>query len=153
MSMPRFKTRRTKDPGQDPHWQDVQSLASWLHLQPVPYKRNPHDKSLPHTRSLRLARQVSDSEWYVGHDTRRELRARGPPPTRVGERFPAPCKYNSWRPCKKLTPTRALIAGLTGCAAIPSPSSPTLQHASSARGTQAPPTTSSGLDLGSSVTG
>jgi hypothetical protein len=50
-------------------------------------------------------------------------------------------------------PDKSLNAGLTGCAAIPSPSSPTVPHASSARGTQAPPTTSSGLDLGSSVHG
>jgi hypothetical protein len=50
-------------------------------------------------------------------------------------------------------PDKRLNAGLTGCAAITSPSSPTLPHAISARGTQAPPTTSSGLDLGSSVAG
>jgi hypothetical protein len=48
-------------------------------------------------------------------------------------------------------PDKSLNAGLTGCVAIPSSSSPTLPHASSARGTQALPTTSSGLDLGSSV--
>jgi hypothetical protein len=26
---------KEKNPGPDPHWQDVQSLASWLHLRPV----------------------------------------------------------------------------------------------------------------------
>jgi hypothetical protein len=33
---------------------------------------------------------------------------------------------------------KSLNAGLTGCTTITSPSSPTLPHASSARGTQAP---------------
>jgi hypothetical protein len=35
MSRQRFRTRGREDPGQDLHWQDVQSLASWLHLRPV----------------------------------------------------------------------------------------------------------------------
>jgi hypothetical protein len=59
MSRPRFRTRRTEDSSQDPHWQDIQSPTSWLHLRPVPYKRDPQDKSLPRTRSRRLARKVS----------------------------------------------------------------------------------------------
>jgi hypothetical protein len=46
---------------------------------------------------------------------------------------------------------KSLNAGLPGCKAIPSTSSPTLPHASFARGTQAPPTTSSSLGLGLSV--
>jgi hypothetical protein len=50
-------------------------------------------------------------------------------------------------------PDRSLNAALLNCAAIQSPSSPTLQHANSARGTQAPPTTSSGLRLGFNVVG
>jgi hypothetical protein len=68
MSRPRFKTRRTEHPGQDPHWQDVKSPTSWQHLRPVPYKRDSprqvpasHEKSPPRTTSLRLARQVSAS--------------------------------------------------------------------------------------------
>jgi hypothetical protein len=48
-------------------------------------------------------------------------------------------------------PNKSLNAGLTGCAAVTSPSSPTLPHASSARGTQAPSTTRTSLDLGSGV--
>jgi hypothetical protein len=48
-------------------------------------------------------------------------------------------------------PDKSLNAGLTGCAAITSPSSPTLQHASSARGTQAPSMTCTSLDLGLGV--
>jgi hypothetical protein len=55
------KARRTKDPGQDPHWKDVKSPTSWQHFRPVPYKRDPHDKSPPSTTILRLARQVSTS--------------------------------------------------------------------------------------------
>jgi hypothetical protein len=50
-------------------------------------------------------------------------------------------------------PDKRLNAGLTGCAAIPSPSSPSLPHTSSARGTQAPSTTRTSLDLGSIVAG
>jgi hypothetical protein len=46
---------------------------------------------------------------------------------------------------------QGLNAGLTGCAAITSPSSPTLSHVSSARGTQAPSTMCTSLDLGLGV--
>jgi hypothetical protein len=46
---------------------------------------------------------------------------------------------------------KSLNAGLTSCAAITSPSSPNLPHASSARGTQAPSTTRASLDLDSGV--
>jgi hypothetical protein len=83
MSRPRFKTRKTEDPDQDPHWQDVMLPTSWQHLRPVPYKRDSrttslrlarqvsasqrevstsHDKSLPRTRSLHLARAPPDSD-------------------------------------------------------------------------------------------
>jgi hypothetical protein len=48
---------------------------------------------------------------------------------------------------------KSLNAGLSGYTAITSTSSPTLRHAILARGTQAPPTTSSMLDLGPSVAG
>jgi hypothetical protein len=54
---------------------------------------------------------------------------------------------------KQLTPDKSLNADLTSCAAIPSPLSLALPHASSARGTQAPHTTRTSLDLGSSVAG
>jgi hypothetical protein len=108
MSRPIFKTRRTEDPGKT-HTGKMSSLR------PVPYKRDP-------PRSLRLAQQVTashnkspprttspGSDWCVGHDTRVEPGARAPPPKRVGERFPAPCKHTSWRSCKQLAPTRALM--------------------------------------------
>jgi hypothetical protein len=50
-------------------------------------------------------------------------------------------------------PDKSLNAGLPNYATITSTSSPTLPHASLARGTQAPPTMSSSLDLGPSVAG
>jgi hypothetical protein len=50
-------------------------------------------------------------------------------------------------------PDKSLNAGLTNCAANPSPSSPTLPHASSAQDTRVPSTTHTSLDLGSSVAG
>jgi hypothetical protein len=60
------------------------------------------------TTSLRLARLVC---LRLAHGPRRTAKptARAPPPTRVEERFPTPCKCNSWRPCRQLTPTRALM--------------------------------------------
>jgi hypothetical protein len=72
-----------------------------------------HDKSPPRTTSLRPTREVRlRLVCGPGHTTQAKVRA--PPPTRVGERFPTPCKYNSWRPCKQLTPNKSLNAGLTG---------------------------------------
>jgi hypothetical protein len=68
------------------------------------------------TTSLCLARQVSTS-----HD-KSPPRTRSPTPagmwdqthnvnttTDAEERFPTSCRYNSWQPCKQLTPTRALV--------------------------------------------
>jgi hypothetical protein len=161
MSRPRFKTRRTEGPGQDLHWQDVVLGASPTSS---PLEGPPSDESPPRTISLCLAIQISashdkspprasspNSDWGVGHDTRHELGARTPPPRRVGDRFPAPCKRTSWRPMQAAGPDKSLNAGLLSCTTIPSPSPPTLPHASRARGTQAPPTTSSGLRLGLNV--
>jgi hypothetical protein len=119
-----------------------------------------HKKSPPRTRSLHLARQVSAS-----HD-------KSPPRTR------SPAPSGTWAQTHSMSttttdacggtnlhamqiqqlasmqaahPDKSLNAGLTGCAAITSPSSPTLPHTSSARGTQAPSTTRTSLDLGSGV--
>jgi hypothetical protein len=55
-------------------------------------------KSLPHTKSLRLAREVSashdkiGSDWRMGPDAQRKLTTRAPPSTRVEEQSPMPCK-------------------------------------------------------------
>jgi hypothetical protein len=167
MSRPRFRTRRTEDPGQDPHWQDVQSPASWLHLRPVTYQRNPHDKSPPRTRSLRLT-QVSASHEKSPPRTR-SLRLARPPPALTGAwamahdastttdacggTIPHVMQIQQLAAMQAADPDKCLNAGLIGCAAIPSPSSPTLPHTSSDRGTQAPSTTRTSLDLGSSVAG
>jgi hypothetical protein len=64
-----------------------------------------------------------------------------------------PCKHPSWRPARAAGPDRGLNTALLVYVAVKSPSSPTLQHASSARGTRAPPTTSLGLRLGFNVAG
>jgi hypothetical protein len=151
MSRPRFRTRRTEDPGQDPHWQDVQSQASWFHLRPIPYKRDPHDKSPPRMRSLLLAQPAPDFDWCMGHCTRREHHHCTT--DACGVAIPHAMQIQQLAAMQAADPDKSLNAGLTGCAAVPSPSSPTLPHTSSTRGTQAPPTTSSGLDLGSSVVG
>jgi hypothetical protein len=169
MSRPRFKTRRTEDPGQDPHWQDVKSPTSWQHLRPVPYKRDPptslrlarqsHDKSPPRTRSLRLARQVSASHelsplWLV-RGLWHAARAWGASTTTKmrGGTIPRAMQMRQLAVMQATGPDKSLNAGMFDCTAIPSTSSPTLPHASSARGTQTPPTMSSSLDLGSSVAG
>jgi hypothetical protein len=81
----------------------------------------------------------------VGHDTRHDPGTRTSSPRRVRDSFPTPCKHTSWRPAREAGPDRSLNAGLLSCTAVSSPSSPTLPHASFTCGTQAPPTTSSGL--------
>jgi hypothetical protein len=144
-----------KDPGRDPHWQDVKSPASWLHLRPVPYKRDPHDKSLPRTTSLCLARQVSASHDLPPAPTGVWAMARCASTTTDthGGTIPHAMQIQQLASMQVAGPDKGLNAGLIGCVTIPSPSLLTLLHASSARGTQAPPTTSSSLDLGSSVAG
>jgi hypothetical protein len=133
-------------------------LTSWEHLRPVPHKRDPlrqisasHNKSPPRTTSWSFARAVSVSDQGANQTTWHDPRARTPPLRRVGDRFPVPCKCTSWRPARATGPDRSHNVALLGCGAVKFPSSPTLQHASSARGTQAPPTMSSGLRLGLNV--
>jgi hypothetical protein len=103
MSRPRFETRKTEDPGQDPHRKDVTLLTSWQRLRPVPHKRDPR------TTSLRLARPPPSFDWCVGHNTRCKSEARALSLRRMGERLPVPCRYTSWRSCKQPAPTRALM--------------------------------------------
>jgi hypothetical protein len=152
MSRPIFKTRRTEDPGKT-HTGKMSSLR------PVPYKRDP-------PRSHRLAQQVTASQnkspprttspgsaWCVGHDTRVEPEARATPPKHVGGTIPRALQTHELAVLQAAGPDKSLNASLSGCAAIPSTSSPTLSHASSARGTQAPSMTRSSLGLGPSVAG
>jgi hypothetical protein len=166
-SRQRFRTRSRRDPGQDPHWQDVQSSANWLHLRPVPTRGTPrqvtasHEKSLPRTTSLRLTREVSASHekspprttnpaltgaWAQMHGTSTTTDAHG-------GMVPDAMLVQQLAAMHASRFDKSLNAGLTGCAAITSPSLPTLPHASSARGTQAPSTMCTSQDLGSGVAG
>jgi hypothetical protein len=166
MSRPRSKTRRTEDPGQDPHWQEVESPASWLHLRPVPYKRDPHDESPPHTRSLCLTREVSVSHeksppctttlrLRLVHGPWRAARAQDVSTTTDtrGGTIPHAMQVQQLATMQASHPDKSLNAGLIGCATIPSPSTLTLPHASLARGTRVPYMTRTSLDLGSGVAG
>jgi hypothetical protein len=140
MSRPRFKTRRIEDPDQDPHWQNVKSPTSSLQEGPPP-------------TSLCLAREVSASHDLPPAPTGAWAMTHGVSPRREHHH------QNVWgndSPRHANTPAgpnKSLNAGLSGCTSIPSTSSPTLPHASSAWGTRAPPTTSTSLDLGPSVVG
>jgi hypothetical protein len=68
-----------------------------------------------------------------------------------GGQIPRIMQTPGWRPKRVAGPDMSLNAGLLYCTTITSPSSPTLLHTSSTQGTQAPPTTSSGLQLGLNV--
>jgi hypothetical protein len=121
----------------------------------------PHDKSPPRTRSLRLAREVSASHekspprttnpaltgaWAQMHGTSTTTDAHG-------GMVPDAMQVQQLAAMHASRFDKSLNAGLTGCAAITSPSLPTLPHASSARGTQAPSTMCTSQDLGSGVAG
>jgi hypothetical protein len=110
-----------------------------------------HDKFAPRMTGRLFARAVPVSDWGVGHDTGRDPKTQTSSPRRVGDRFPAPCEHTSRQLVRAAGPDMSLNTTLPDCVSITSPSSLTLQHANSARGTQAPPTTSSGLRLGLNV--
>jgi hypothetical protein len=80
------------------------SLTSFPLEEPPRQVSISHDKSPPHTASLRLARQVTSR--LVGGP---ERAAREPPLTRVEERISTPCRFNSWQPCRRPSPIRALM--------------------------------------------
>jgi hypothetical protein len=116
MSRPRFKMRKTEDPGQDPHWQDVTLPSSWQHLRPVPYKWDSlqqvsasHEKSPLHMTSLRPAQAppTPTEAWVMTRGV-----------SLVHERL----QHDAWvndsprhanaptgGPCKQSAPTRALM--------------------------------------------
>jgi hypothetical protein len=104
-----------------------------------------HDRSPPRTRS-----PAPTGVWARTHGTspRREHHQQ-----RLWGTIPHSMQVQQLTAMQPAHPDKSLNAGLTSCAAIPSPSSPALPHASSARGTQAPSTTCTGLDLGSGVAG
>jgi hypothetical protein len=114
-----------------------------------------HDKSPPRTRSLCLTRQVSASHekslprtttpaptgaWAQTHGTSTATDS-------CGGTIPHAMQVQQLAAMQAALPNKSLNASLTGCAAITSPSPPTLPCASSARGTQAPSMTSTSLDL------
>jgi hypothetical protein len=156
---PRFEMRRTEGPGQDPHWQDVKSPTSWKHLRPVPYKRDPHDKSPPRTTRLRHARQVSATHDLPIAPTGAWAMTRSVSPGRERHHrnawgtIPRAMQEHQLAVMQAAGLDKSLNAGQYGCVAIPSTSSPTIPHASSVRGTQAPSTTRSSLSLGPSAAG
>jgi hypothetical protein len=106
---------RHADLCQDSHWQDDQSLAERLHLRQVSAS---HDKSLPRTTSLRLR---------LVRGPRHTARVR--PPAHARKRISTSYGDDSWRPCRRPAPARALNANLTSRAAITSPSTFALPHA------------------------
>jgi hypothetical protein len=102
------------------HWQGTQSSLGW---QPLRQVSTSPDKSPPHKTSLRLARQV---RLRLACGPIHTARAR--PPTRAGRRISTSRGDDSWRPCRRPAPARALNASLTSHATITSPSTSTLPH-------------------------
>jgi hypothetical protein len=98
-----------------------------------------HDESPPHTTSL-----VPTSVWTQTHGTSIATDACGGTNLHV-------MQVQELATMQAARPTKSLNAGLTSYAAIASPSSLTLPHANSARGTQAPSTMRTSQDLGSGV--
>jgi hypothetical protein len=95
-----------------------------------------HDKSPPRMRSPAPA-----GAWAQTHSASASTDVRG-------GTVPHATQIQQLAAMQAARPDKGLNAGLTGCATITSPSSPALPHASSARGTQAPSTTHTSLDLG-----
>jgi hypothetical protein len=164
-SRQRFRTRRRKDPGQDPHWQDIQSSASWLHLRPVPIRGTPttslrlarevsvsHDKFSPRTTSLHLAREVRP-RLSSGPGRAAKAHSASTTTDARGGTVPHVMQVQQLAAMQAALPDQSLNVGLTGCTTMTLPSSPTLPYASSAQGTQAPSTTRTRLDLGSGIAG
>jgi hypothetical protein len=108
-----------------------------------------HEKSPPRTGSLRLAQQVSAS-----HEKSSPRTTSLAPTSAWAGTHGANIATDAYRRAnlhvtreqqlaamRAACPIISLNAGLIGCVAITSPSYPTLPHASSGRGTQAPSTT------------
>jgi hypothetical protein len=98
--------------------------------------------------SLRLAREVRPptGAWAQTHGTSIATDACGGTNLHV-------MQEQQLAAMQAARPDKSLNAGLTGCAAITSLSSPLCHTQNSARGTQAPSTTRTSLDLGSGVVG
>jgi hypothetical protein len=100
-----------------------------------------HEKSPPRTTSPSPA-----GTWAQTHSASTTTDA-------CGGTIPHVMQVQQLAAMQAARPNKRLNAGLTSYAAITSPSSPTLLNASSARGTQAPSTTRTSLDLGLGVAG
>jgi hypothetical protein len=98
-----------------------------------------HDKSLPRTRS-----PAPTGTWAQTHSASATTDARG-------GTIPHVAQVQQLIGMQATRSNKGLNVGPIGCAAITSPSSPTLPHASSARGTRAPSTMCTNLDLGLGV--
>jgi hypothetical protein len=98
-----------------------------------------HDKSLPRTRSL------------APTDTWAQMHGMGIATDACGRTNLHVTKEQQLADMQAAYPVKSLNAGLTGYAAITSPSSPLCHTQNSARDTQAPSTTRTSLDLGSGV--
>jgi hypothetical protein len=148
MSRPRFRTRRTRVLVKT-------HTGKTFGLQPVGCISDQFPtRGIPMT-SLRLARQVSTSHNHPPAPTGTWAMARGASTTTDarGGTIPHVMQVQQLAAMQAAHLDKSLNAGLTSCAAIPSPSSVTLPHASSTRGTQASPTTRTSLDLSSGVAG
>jgi hypothetical protein len=84
--------------------------------------------------------------WAMARDTSTTTDARG-------GMIPHAMQVQQLAAMQAANPDKSLNVGLAGCVAIPSPSTLTLPHASSVRGTRAPSTTRTSLDLGFCVPG
>jgi hypothetical protein len=145
MSRQRFRTRRSKDPGQRPRLAR-RPLFGQLAASPTssPVEGPPtslrlawevsalHEKSPP-----RMTRSAPTSSWA---QTCSESPRREHPTDACGGTILHAIQVQQLAAMQAAHPDRSLNAGLTGCVAITSPSSPTLLHASSTQGTQAPST-------------
>jgi hypothetical protein len=105
-----------------------------------------HDKSLPRMTTLRL--RLVHGPWRAARaqDASTTADARG-------GTIPHVMQVQQLAAMQAAHSDKSLNAGLTSYAAIPSPSSLALPHASSTRGTQAPFAMHTSLDLGSGVAG
>jgi hypothetical protein len=118
-----------------------------------------HDKSPPCTTSHRLAREVSASHdkslprtrSLAPTDTWAQMHGMGIATDACGRTNLHVTKEQQLADMQAAYPVKSLNAGLTGYAAITSPSSPLCHTQNSARDTQAPSTTRTSLDLGSGV--
>jgi hypothetical protein len=146
----RLRTLVKTHTGKTSRFRPVGSISDQFPTRGIPRQVSAsHDKSPPRPTSLCLAWQVSASHklpptptgaWAMTRNTslRHEHLHRNARGT-----IPRAMQTHQLAVMQAAGPDKSLNAGLSGRTTIPSTSSLTLPHANSARGTQAPPTTSS----------